>query len=327
MHQQALRYSLDETITIKDLKAWKHFDIDTSNLSSRMQQNNVHAILDWELAFHYKFHLIKSKPYIIYYMWDLSLLDRDILWIVWPRKKTNYSDKVINKLLSTAQNYNLVTISGMAYGVDQLCHSISISKDIPTIAVLGWWIRRYLNRGERNIIWDIISHGWLVISDFKLDFKPVRYSFPQRNRLIAWLSDALFLPQAWSKSGSLITVDFAIDMSRPVYGVADNIFSLESAWLHQYISDKKINLVSDFDRFLSSRFQPRSANKKSSTPDIALSADEKKVLSAIADNWETSVDKICCLVDVPYTQLFWLLTILEMNNLIYQPSPSIYKTL
>jgi len=332
MHLHSLRYSLDETLTISDLKDWKTFDIDTTILESRAEKANVHAIVDWESdqsvdqsEFHYKFHLIKSQPYIIYYIGDLSLLDRDILWIVWPRKKTNYSDKVLNKLLETAQNYNLVTISGMADGVDQLCHSLSIQNDIPTIAVLGWWIRRYLNRSERNIISSIVDHWWLVISEFKLDFQPTSYSFPQRNRLIAGLSDALFLPQAWLKSGSLITVDFAIDMARPVYWVADNIFSPESAWLNRYISEKKINLVSDFDKFLSKHFHPTSSPTKLSKHNIILSENEKKILTTIADNWGIWLDKLCLLSDIPYQELFWLLTMLEINNLIYQSSPSLYK--
>jgi len=327
MYPQALRYSLDDTTTLSDIREWKTFDIDTAELSSRMLDNNINVAIDWEPIFHYKFHLIKSKPYIIYYTWNLSLLDSNILWIVWPRKKTFYSDKVLSKLLETASNYNLVTISGMAEWVDLLCHSLSIKNNIPTIAVLWWWLRRYLNKSERNIISSIVQHGWLVISEFKLNFQPTNYSFPQRNRIIAWLSDILFLPQAWLNSWSLITVDFAIDMSRSVYWVADNIFAAESAWLNQYIADKKINLVSDFDKFLSSHFIHKSTASKISTSNIILSENEKKILTAISDNWEIWLDKLCTISDIPSQELFSLLTMLEINSLIYQSSPGIYKIL
>jgi DNA processing protein len=327
MYPQALRYSLDDRITLSDIREWKTFDIDTAELSSRMLDNNINSVIERENTFHYKFHLIKSKPYIIYYTWNLSLLDSNILWIVWPRKKTFYSDKVLSKLLEIASNYNLVTISGMAEWVDLLGHSLSIKNNIPTIAVLGWWLRRYLNKSERNIISSIVEHGWLVISEFKLNFQPTNYSFPQRNRIIAGLSDVLFLPQAWLNSGSLITVDFAIDMSRPVYWVADNIFAAESAWLNQYIADKKINLVSNFDKFLSSHFDPKSSSSKLSTSNIILSENEKKILTIISDNLEIWLDKLCTISDIPSQELFSLLTMLEINNLIYQSSPGIYKTI
>lgn len=328
MNNQSLLYSYDKKITIWELKNKIDFDwYDFSDITSQIQSNNIHAIVDWESDFHYKFNIIKSQPYIIYYIGDLSLLDKDILWIVWPRKKTSYSDKVLDRLLQSASKYDLVTISGMAEWVDQLCHSFSIKNNVPTIAVLGWWIMRYLNRAERNIISSIVDHWWLIISEFKLSFEPTNYSFPQRNRLIAGLCNTLFLPQAWSRSGSLITVDFAIDMSKPIYGVADNIFSLESLWLHQYIADKKINLVSDFDKFLSSHFHYKWSDKNISTPDIILSENEKKILTTIAASWSISVDELYSLSHITYQELFWLLTILEMNNLIYQPSPSIYKIL
>jgi DNA processing protein len=321
-----LLYSHDKQITIWELKNKTDFDwYDFSDIKSHIQKNNIHSMTDWELNFHYKFHLIKSQPYIVYYIWDLSLLDKDILWIVWPRKKTSYSDRVIDKLLQSAAHYDLVTISGMADWVDQLCHNLSIKNNIPTIAVLGWWILRYLNIWERNILASIIEHWWLIISEFKLNFKPTYYSFPQRNRIIAWLCNALFLPQAWSRSGSLITVDYALDMSKQVYWVSDNIFASESLWLNQYITDKKINLVSDFDKFLSSHFHHKSLHKKHSISNIDLSENEKIILTTIADNWEISVDKLCSLSSIPYQELFWLLTILEMNNLIYQSSPSVYK--
>ncbi len=326
MDNKSLLYSHDKEITIWELKNKFEFDwYDFSDIKSHIQKNNIHSIIDWEQNFHYKFHLIKSQPYIVYYIWDLSLIDKDILWVVWPRKKTSYSDRVIDKLLQSASHYDLVTISGMADWVDQLCHSFSIQNNIPTIAVLGWWILRYLNRWERNIISSIVDHWWLIISEFKLNFKPTYYSFPQRNRLIAWLCNALFLPQAWSRSGSLITVDYALDMSKSVYWVADNIFASESLWLNQYITDKKINLVSDFDKFLSSHFHHKSLHKKHSISNIDLSENEKIILTTIADNWEISVDKLCSLSSIPYQELFWLLTILEINNLIYQSSPSVYK--
>jgi DNA processing protein len=64
------------------------------------------------------------------------LLDKNILGIVGPRKMSSYGQRVVEQMLDYASAYDIVTVSGMAEGVDQLCHSLSISADIPTIAVL-----------------------------------------------------------------------------------------------------------------------------------------------------------------------------------------------
>ena len=139
-------------------------------------------------------------PYIIYYVGDISLLEKDILGIVGPRKMSVYGEKVVETLLDHAREYDLVTISGMAEGVDQLCHSRSLQHSLPTIAVLGGGLGRYSKRPERSFITEIVESGGLVLSEFRLGDQPTNYSFPQRNRIIAGLSDVIFLPEAGKKS-------------------------------------------------------------------------------------------------------------------------------
>lgn len=87
--------------------------------------------------FHYKLLSIRPRVQIIYYLGELSLLNKKILGIVGPRQMSVYGKKVIESLFATAGEYDFVTISGMAQGVDQLCHQLSRDHKIPTIAVLG----------------------------------------------------------------------------------------------------------------------------------------------------------------------------------------------
>jgi DNA processing protein len=107
-----------------------------------------------------------------------------------------YAGQVMKALFQQFQNINLVTVSGLARGVDQECHQLSLQHNIPTIAILGGGIKRYLQSSAKNLITSIVEKGGLILSEFKLDFKPTKRSFPQRNRIIAGLSDLLFLPEA-----------------------------------------------------------------------------------------------------------------------------------
>ncbi|MBP7884974.1 DNA-processing protein DprA [Patescibacteria group bacterium] len=65
--------------------------------------------------------------------------------------------------------------------------------------------------------------------------QPTNWSFPQRNRLVAGLSTCVFVPEASLGSGSLITVDYAQQMHRPVYGAPQSIFASTSAGLLSYM--------------------------------------------------------------------------------------------
>lgn len=96
-----------------------------------------------------------------------------------------YADQVLQSLFAEMKGLDMVTVSGLARGVDQKCHQLSLKHTIPTIAVLGGGMRTYLKKNDKRLIHEIVEAGGLVISEFKLDFVPTTWSFPQRNRLIA----------------------------------------------------------------------------------------------------------------------------------------------
>lgn len=103
--------------------------------------------------------------------------------------------------------YDVVSVSGFARGIDQKAHQLSLH-GIPTIAILWWGLSHYLRGADRHFLEKIVDNGWLVLSEFKLWFTPTKWSFPQRNKLIAMISQMLFLPEAREKS-CLITAEFA----------------------------------------------------------------------------------------------------------------------
>ncbi len=330
IQKEILMYSAHDKITFWDLKnlSWLEHTVTVSQIQKVQDicvKNNIKAFTMWTEDYHYKFHSVQSKPYIIHYMWDLSLLDKNILWVVWPRKPSNYSNKILRKLFDYAQKYDLATISGMADGVDQTCHALSVKYNIPTIAILWWWLNHYLKWPNRHIIETIVANGWLVISEYKINFKPTKYSFPQRNRLIAWLCDILFLPEASEKSWSLITADFAYNISRPVYTVPNDIFVSTSVWVNQLLASDKAKLVVDFDDFLSQNFKKSGIKSTSSTKVLNLPPEQDKIINLLSKSGELSLPSIMQKTDLDTDTIMQHITLLEINNHIYQNVPGSYS--
>ena len=87
--------------------------------------------------FHHRFLPIRPRVQIFYYLGNISLLNRKTLGIVGPRAMSGYGRQVLEHVFAFASGYDIVTVSGMAEGVDQLCHQLSRENGIPTIAVLG----------------------------------------------------------------------------------------------------------------------------------------------------------------------------------------------
>ena len=329
MESEILIYSAYEEMTYSELKNINiEMFVDDPKIKDTQalfEKNQINAILLWKENYHTKLHSILWAPYIIHYLWDISLLDRQILGVVWPRKPSQYSFKVLENMFNYAKNYELVTVSGMAEWVDQLCHAFSVKNHIPTIAILWWGILHFLQWPNRYIIDTIVQNWWLVLSEYKINFKPTKYSFPQRNRIISGLSDILFLPEAWEKSWSLITADFAYQQNKPIYVTPNDIFSTTSRWVHQLISDKKANIIVDFEKFFQENFPKKSELAQQAL--INLSPEEKIIIDTLHENWELDLTNLIQQTNIDATNLINHLTMLEINQYIYQNSPWIYSTI
>lgn len=224
--------------------------------------NSLFSAQRWTSDYHFKLSLVYSAPKQVFRYGNIELLHKQILAIVGPRQCSPYAKQVMEELFRVLPQYDLVTISGLADGVDMMAHEMSIAANIPTIAVLGGGLERFLKSKSREMIHKIVKAGGLVISEFALDKAPERYTFPQRNRIVAGLADAVFLPEAGAKSGSLITADFARQMYKPVYGAPSTIFSLSSKGLLEYMQQGLVVPVVDWHWMLGKYFWKRAEELK-----------------------------------------------------------------
>ncbi len=324
MQHEAILYSLDPKILFSQIHEMNDYDRKKySKLEERTQENNVHAMIASESDVHYKILPIRPRVQIFYYIGNISLLNQKILGVVWPRAMSLYGKQVLESLFTSAQEYDLVTISGMADGVDQLCHKLSHEYNIPTIAVLWWGLWRYMKRPERAIIDKIVAAGGLVLSEYKLWERPSKYTFPQRNRLIAGLADVLFLPEAGEKSGSLITVECALTMKKPVYATPSSIFAPTSAGILQLIETGSVKPIFDLPRFLATHFTPRNISSRP-IPTIELSDQERWLVSVLSrDEW-MEISSLVQWMWWKIQEIVSVVSLLEIKWVVGQQEPGKY---
>lgn len=152
---------------------------------------------------------IRHPPFVLYYYGDITLLDgidKNIA-VIGSRDCSEYGTKMTNILVKDiCARYAIV--SGMARGIDTIAAECSINNGGRTIAVLGSGIDYpYPLRNKK--LYETIKKNHLVISEYPGECLPKPSTFPCRNRLIAALCRALLVTEAYERSGTLITVDFA----------------------------------------------------------------------------------------------------------------------
>lgn len=177
-----------------------------------------------------------DPPICLYYKGNIELMDKLCIAIVGARKITRYGKDVTEKFSRELALNGFCIVSGLARGADTTAHTECLANDGNTIAVLGCGIDVVYPKENKDLYMDIAEKG-LILSEFPLGTEPLSYNFPQRNRIISALSDAVLVTEASEKSGSIITANIALEMGKEIYAVPGNIFSEQSKGTNDLIKN------------------------------------------------------------------------------------------
>ena len=168
-------------------------------------KDNYITYLDNEYPIEFK--KLRFPPWVIFYKGDISLLNKKCISIVGSRNACDYGIRVTKDIVR--MNNDKVVVSGLAKGIDAIAHVEAI-KYSKTIGVIGSGLSikyPYCNKD----IYDIMEKEHLIISEYPYHTKVKRHHFPFRNRLIASLGECLYVSQASIKSGTMLSVNEAIN--------------------------------------------------------------------------------------------------------------------
>jgi DNA processing protein len=216
-------------------------------MNTNNETNNIHKI-DNMNGLSELIENIPDKPKMLFFEGNIDLLkDNHIcVCIVGPRKASPYGFQVTEYIIDFLKDYNVVTISGAAYGIDGLVHTLSIKKNIPTVAIPGSGIDDdfFYPRAHLDLKHEILDNKGLIINEFEPQTRSSLWTFPVRNRLMAGMAHMTIVVEAEEKSGTLITANLAIDYNREVLAVPGNIFSRNSFGTNDLI-DKGAKILKD----------------------------------------------------------------------------------
>ncbi len=195
-----------------DMKLWAQAE-EILRLSESL---GINVITYEDIEFPERFRSVKDVPIVLYSKGKLEINSYiHSVGVVGARRCTAEGKRLAIQITRTAVESNATVISGMAKGIDSYAHTAAIKSNGYTIAILGNGVDICYPIEHEKLYEEIAEHGCLI-SEYPPGTLPRQYNFPKRNRLIAALTDKLYVIDAGRNSGTVSTVDYSKKYGREV---------------------------------------------------------------------------------------------------------------
>ena len=227
----------------------ENIKIEVDKHISYMEKNNIDIISIEDENYPQNLKKIYDFPFSLYIKGNKDILNNKGIAIIGCRQASNYGKKVAEYFGYNLSKIGVNIISGLAKGVDSYSHigncQALLENSYPNtynlklcgkpIAVVGNGLDIVYPAKNRKLEEKIIQLGGCILSEYPIGTKPQKMNFPARNRIISGISAGVVVVEAKQKSGTLITVDFALEQGRDVYVVPGNINSVNSTGTNDLI--------------------------------------------------------------------------------------------
>lgn len=274
----------------------------------------------------YRIKEIPDKPKKLFLIGKLPKTETKLLCVVGSRKYTNYGKEVCEKLIEGLRGYDLAIVSGLALGIDSIAHRQALNAGLKTIAIPGSGLSEKVlyPSSNKNLAEKILENGGALLSEFEMEFHATPWSFPQRNRIMASLSDAVLVIEAETKSGTLITSKLATEYNRDVLAVPGPIFSKTSEGPNMLIrlGATPIRNSNDILEALGFKIEETPQNLELKYSDC--SEEEMKVVELLST--PLSKDELIREMGMTVSQANTIISVMEIKGLIKESMGEIHLT-
>jgi DNA processing protein len=284
----------------------------------RTEKQGIKMLSYLDAAYPQRLKELEDAPTILFYKGNADLNYPRIISIVGTRQATEYGKSVTEEIIDDIKKFNPLIISGLAYGIDIAAHRAALKAGLQTLGVLGSGLDVIYPASHKTTALQMCQQGGLL-SEYVLETSPDAPHFPQRNRIVAGLSDAVIVVEAAEKGGALITANVANQYNREVFAVVGNINNKYSAGCNLLIKNHKANIyttASDLIEALQWKEGHLEAAATAKKITFQLDTEEQKVYDLLAKNKEMGLDELGWQSQLGVSRVASVLLNLEFKNLV-----------
>lgn len=287
-----------------------------------MMQKEIRFITVKEAAYPNRLRKIYDAPYGIFQKGQPYEEKELSIAIVGSRYPTTYGLEITKMFAKELAKAGVQIISGLAKGIDGAAHRAVVDEKGQAVGVLGCGIDLIYPKQNFQLFYDMYENQ-TVISEYPPGSEPLKWHFPERNRIISGLSDGILVTEAKERSGSLITVDCGLDQNKEVFAVPGMITEKHSRGCHGLIK-QGAKLVENIDDILTEFSEFTGFSRK--FPNLqakSLAMAEKRVYDMLSLK-PKHIDEIVSTSKYSYEEVIKALFQLEAKGYIKQTHQNLY---
>jgi len=291
-----------------------------------IEKENIVSLFFTDPGFPTRLKECSDGPVMLYTKGSMDLNAERIVSIVGSRKSTSYGKKICEQLVDALSPYNVLILSGLAYGIDICAHRASVKNNLPTVGVLAHGLDILYPSEHYNTSLKMVKNGGLL-TEFMSDTKMNPEYFPRRNRIVAGIADATVVVEATVKSGALITAEIANSYDRDVFAVPGRLDDTASEGCNLLIKANKAMLMqSAEDMIRAMSWDDKKKKSKYIQHELFahLSDDEERLVKILKQHEKAHVDEISHASGLAMSKTAALLLNLEFSGVVKSLPGKVY---
>jgi DNA processing protein len=186
-----------------------------------------------------------DSPTVLYYKGDADLNASKIAAVIGTRKNSEYGKQCVVEMMEALAAYDVLILSGLAFGVDTLAHREALKQQLPTVGVLAHGLQTIYPPENSKMAKQMLSENGGLLTEFMSGTPPDKHNFPTRNRIVAGMADVTIVVETDVKGGSMITAELANNYNRDVLAFPGKATDAKSRGCNHLIKTNKAALVTN----------------------------------------------------------------------------------
>ena len=220
--EKAFYVSKDEISQIEELNIKKaniflekRASLDLDKIYQEVEKRDIKVLTFDDENYPKMLREISNPPMVLYYKGDLSVCNFDKTVAVVGSRHASFNGKEsLKKIINGLSGTDICIVSGLATGIDTLAHQLALSNGLKTIGVIASGFDFVYPTSNKKLYEEIINGNGVIFTEYYPTFEPLKFRFPQRNRIVSGLSYGTLVVEAALKSGALITANLTLEQGR-----------------------------------------------------------------------------------------------------------------